>query len=75
MGRKGQQVGFKSLVGVMACKEVAQEVLRWVSLNSSLQAFSMKWRQKPAPGCCTAVAQPQLDTYSGSDGCRNTCCW
>lgn len=43
MGRKGQQVGFKSLVGVMACEEVPREVLRWMSLSSSVQALSMKW--------------------------------
>lgn len=43
MGRKGQKAEFKSLVGVMACEEVAQEVLRWVSLSSSVQAFSMRW--------------------------------
>lgn len=59
----------------MACKDVAQEVLWWVSLDSSVHALSMNWWQKPPPGCSTVVAQPQLGTYSGSDGCRNTCCW
>lgn len=72
---RGQWVGFKSLVGVMACKDVAQEVLWWVSLDSSVHALSMNWWQKHPPGCCAVVAQPQLGTYSGSVGCRNTCCW
>lgn len=56
-GRDNKQ-DLKSLVGVLACKEVAQEILRWVSLSSLVQALRMKWWQKPPPGCCTAVAQP-----------------
>lgn len=59
MGKKGQQVGFKSLVGVMACKEMAQEVLRWVSLSSSVQALSMNWWQNLLLGVvssCSASA-------------------